>query len=70
MRNCVTSIKFKKKYYTDLKLSDINDNMKFWKNLKPIFGNKNEENKTITLVDGNKCSLMMKNLLKLLINIL
>ena len=37
---CVTLLrKAKKKYCTDLKMSDITDN-KFWKNIKPIFGNK------------------------------
>ena len=35
-------------------MSDINDNKKFWKNIKPIFGNKNKGNKTITLVEGNE----------------
>ena len=34
-------------------MSDINDN-KFWKNVKPIFGNKNKENKTIVLKEGNE----------------
>ena len=46
--------KAKKKYYTDLKMSDINDNKKFWKNVKPIFGNKNKGNKTIALEEGNE----------------
>ena len=46
--------KAKKKYYTSLKMSDINDNKKFWKNVKPIFGNKNKGNKTITLKEGNE----------------
>ena len=40
-------------YYTDLKISGINDN-KFWKNGKPIFGNKNKGNKTIVLKEGNE----------------
>ena len=40
---CVTLLrKAKKKYYTDLKMCDINDNKKFWKNINPIFGNKNK----------------------------
>ena len=39
---CVTLLrKAKKKYFTDLKMSDIDDN-KFWKNVKPVFGNKNK----------------------------
>ena len=32
--------KAEKKYDTDLKISDINDNKKFWKDLKPILSNK------------------------------
>ena len=39
MRNFIR--KAKKKYFTDLKMSDIDDN-KFWKNVKPVFGNKNK----------------------------
>ena len=35
-------------------MSDINDNKKFWKNLKSIFGNKNKGNKTIALEEGNE----------------
>ena len=41
--------KAKRNYYTDLKMSDINDNKKFWKNVKPIFGNKSKGNKTVAL---------------------
>ena len=52
---CVALLrKVKKKYYTDLKISDIIDNKKFWKNLKPFFGNKNNGNKTIALEEGNE----------------
>ena len=35
-------------------MSDINDNKKFWNNVKPIFGNKNKVNKTIALEEGNE----------------
>ena len=35
-------------------MSDINDNKKFWKNVKPIFDNKNKGNKTIALEKGNE----------------
>ena len=35
-------------------MSDINDNKKFWKNVKPIYGNKNKGNKTIALDEGNQ----------------
>ena len=34
-------------------MSEINDN-KLWKNVKPIFGNKNKGNKTIVLKEGNE----------------
>ena len=46
--------KAKKKYYTDLKMSDTNDNNKFWKNVKPIFVNKNKGNKAIALEERNE----------------
>ena len=46
--------KDEKKYYTDLKMSYINDNKKFWKNVKPIRGNKNIGNETIVLEEGNE----------------
>ena len=52
---CVTLLrKAKKKYYTDLKMSDISDNKKFWKNVKTIFGNKNKGNKTMALEERNE----------------
>ena len=35
-------------------MSDISDNKKFWKNVKPIFGNKNKGNKTIAWKEGNE----------------
>ena len=38
-------------------MSDINDDKKFWKNVKPIFGNKNKGNKTIALEEGNEVIL-------------
>ena len=45
---CVTLLrKAKKKNCNDLKMSDINGKKKFWKNVKPIFGNKNKGNKTV-----------------------
>ena len=34
-------------------MSDLNGN-KFWKNVKPIFGNKNKGTKTMTLLEGNE----------------
>ena len=51
-------------------MSDTNDNNKFWKNVKPIFVNKNKGNKTIALVERNEVITDKENLLKLLMNIL
>ena len=58
--------KDEKKYQADLKMSDLNDHKKFWKNVKPIFGNKNKGTKTITLVEGNQA---INNDEKILMNI-
>ena len=35
-------------------MSDINDNEKFWKNVKSIFGNKNKGNEIKALEEGNE----------------
>ena len=35
-------------------MSYINDNKKFWENVKLIFGNKNKGNKMIALEEGNE----------------
>ena len=53
-RSVASLRKAKKKYYTDFKMSDINDNKKFGENVKPIFGNKNKGNKTIALEEGSE----------------
>ena len=38
---CVALLrKTKRRYYEDLRLSDANDKKKFWKTVKPLFGNK------------------------------
>ena len=38
---CVGLVKkTKRKYYEDLRLSDVNDNKKSWKTVKSLFGNK------------------------------
>ena len=42
-----------KKYFKDFKLSDINDNKKFWKTVKPLFGNKIKHKSQTALVEGN-----------------
>ena len=35
-------------------MSYINDNKKFWKNVKPICANKDKGNETIVLEEGNE----------------
>ena len=35
-------------------MSFINDNKKFWKNVKPICANKDKGNETIVLEEGNE----------------
>ena len=45
----------KKKYYNNLDLKIFSDNKKFWKNIKPLFSNKqNNLRKNIILVDNEK----------------
>ena len=52
---CITLLRnAKKKYCTIFKMSHINDNKKFWKNIKLIFSNENKGNKIIALEEGNK----------------
>ena len=43
----------KKKYYTNLDPKLITDNKKFWKTVKPLFSDKYNVNRAITLIDGN-----------------
>ena len=51
---CVALLrKTKRKYYKDLRLSDVNDNKKFWKTIKPLFGNKIKCKSQVALVEGN-----------------
>ena len=40
-------------YYEDLTLSDVNDNKKCWKTVKPLFENKIKCKSQIALVEGN-----------------
>ena len=44
--------KRKKKHYEDLRLADVTDNKKFWKRVKPLFGNKIKGNSNIVLVES------------------
>ena len=46
-------VKTKRKYYEDLRLSDANDKKKFWKTVKPLFGNKIKCKSQIALAEGN-----------------
>ena len=46
--------KERKKYYTNLNLRDITDNKKFWKTIKPMFCNNEQNGKKITLVHENE----------------
>ena len=52
---CVSLLtKAKRKHYEDLSIADINDNkQKFWKRIKPFFGNKINGNPNIALVENN-----------------
>ena len=43
----------KKKYYANLDLNKITDNKTFWKHMKPLFSEKNNSTKHITLIEGN-----------------
>ena len=46
--------KERKKYYANLNLNDITDSKKFWRTIKPLFSDKGQQTKQITLIDkGN-----------------
>ena len=45
--------KAKRKHYKDLSIADVTDNKKFWKRVKPLFGNKIKGNPNIALVESN-----------------
>ena len=46
--------KERKNFYANLNLTDITDNRKFWKTIKPLFSNKEPNKKKITLVKENE----------------
>ena len=54
-RNLCTSLlrKTKRKYYENLKPSEISDNKKFWKVTKPLFSNKIISKDNISIIDNN-----------------
>ena len=52
---CVSLLrKAKRKHYEVLSITDVTDNKKFGKRVKPLFGNKTKGNPNITFVAGNK----------------
>ena len=51
---CVNLIKReKKKYYNNLNLNKITDNKKFWTTIKPLFSDKNNSTRNITLIEND-----------------
>ena len=51
---CVSLLrKAKRKHFEDLSIADVTDNKKFWKRVKPLFGNKIKGNPNIALVESN-----------------
>ena len=51
---CVSLLrKVKRKYYEDLSIADVTDNKKFWKRVKPLFGNKIKGSPNIVPVESN-----------------
>ena len=46
--------KERKKYYSNLNLANINDNKKFWKTMKPLFGDKGGIRENIVLINNDK----------------
>ena len=50
---CVSLLrKEKKKYYNNLDIKIFSDNKKFWQNIKPLFSDKNNLKRNITLVEN------------------
>ena len=45
--------KAKRKHYEDFSIADVTDIKRFWKRVKPLFGNKINGNPNITLVERN-----------------
>ena len=46
--------KVRKKHYADVNLSNITDNRKFWKTIKPFLSNKGQSQQNIITVDSEK----------------
>ena len=52
---CVNLLrKEKKKYYNNIDLNLLTDNKKFWKTIKPLFSEKNNISRKITLIDDEE----------------
>ena len=52
---CVNLLKKEKRtYYSNLDLKVIEDNKKFWQNVKPLFSGKSKSQTNITIVDNEK----------------
>ena len=45
--------KERKKYYANINVIDITDNKKFWQTVKPLFSNKEQNRKKITIVNND-----------------
>ena len=49
----------RKTFYSNLNLSNVTDNKRFWKNIKPFFCNKGNSKNEITLIQGEKLYLVI-----------
>ena len=51
---CVSLLtKARRKHYENLSIADVTDNKKFWKRVKPLFGNKIKGNPNTSIVESN-----------------
>ena len=51
---CVSLLrKARRKHYKNVSIADVTDNKKFWKRVKPLFGNKIKGNPNIALLESN-----------------
>ena len=62
---CVTLLrKAKRDYYSNLDLGKVNDSMKIWNTVKPVFGNKVTTRNNITLIENKKVFTLETELAK------
>ena len=60
---CVSLLrKAKRNHFEDLSIVDVTDNKKFWKRVKPLFGNNIKGNPNIALVESNDLTTDEKSL--------